>query len=95
MILYFNTNKLLIFHTKPDKQVVSRELRHFILLIFVYYIITVGIVAVIKIFSGEIYSGSLLAGVITMALTYLILFDRLIFISRIRIKDGFTMIYFT
>jgi putative flippase GtrA len=81
MLFYFITNKLLTFNTVHDKNVITREVIQYILLVFVNYILTIMIVTVVSFFTGEIYSGSLLAGVITITLTFFV-FDKLIFVSR-------------
>ena len=78
MIYYFITNKKVIFKTESSSKSTSRELVGFLILLVINYIISVAIVGIVRHFTKEIYSGSLLAGVITITLTYFV-FDRIIF----------------
>jgi putative flippase GtrA len=78
MIYYFITNKKAIFKTDSSAKSTSREVVGFTILLVVNYIISLAIVGIIRHFTKEIYSGSLLAGAVTITLTYFV-FDRIIF----------------
>lgn len=78
MTYYFITNKKAIFKTDSSAKSTSREVIGFIILLLVNYIISLAIVGLVRHFTNEIYSGSLLAGAVTITLTYFV-FDRIIF----------------
>ena len=77
MVFYFVTNKLVVFR-KSGTGTVWRELIEFLPLAAVNYVVTLIIVAIIRRYTGEEYSGSVVAGIVTTALAYLV-FDKLMF----------------
>ncbi|MBD3345166.1 MAG: hypothetical protein GF401_08910 [Chitinivibrionales bacterium] len=80
MSFYFIINKLVIFgRFKSGRS--GREFLQFALVVTVNYFVTRFIVQGIHALTGEVYSGSVLAGVITISLTYLV-FDRIVFKTR-------------
>jgi putative flippase GtrA len=80
MAFYFVTNKLVVFR-KGGSGSLRRELIGFLPLVAVNYGITLIIVAIIRRYTGEEYSGSVVAGIVTTALAYLV-FDNLLFIKK-------------
>ena len=76
MLFYFITNRQMVFH-KQGKGIL-RELFLFICMILTNYALTVLIVARIYRLTNEIFSGSIIAGVATVTITYFI-FNKLIF----------------
>jgi putative flippase GtrA len=80
MACYFITNKKTIFKTDSSAKNTTREITGFIVLLAINYGITLAIVAGVRYFTKEIYSGSLLAGAVTITLTYFV-FDRIIFLT--------------
>lgn len=81
MIYYFITNKKAVFKTDSDTKRTSREAIGFTILLVVNYIISIAIVGIVWHFTKEIYLGSLLAGAITVTLTYFV-FNRIIFKTK-------------
>jgi putative flippase GtrA len=77
MAFYFITNKLVVFR-KRNGGSVWRELIKFLPLATVNYILTLIIVALIRKYTHEEYSGSVVAGLVTTALAYLV-FDKWLF----------------
>lgn len=77
MVFYFTTNKLVVFR-KSDRGTVWRELIGFLPLAAVNYLLTLIIVAFIRRYTHEEYFGSLVAGIVTTALAYVV-FDKLLF----------------
>ncbi|MBN1760261.1 MAG: GtrA family protein [Chitinispirillaceae bacterium] len=77
MAFYFVTNKLVVFK-KNEAGSVWRELIGFLPLAVVNYVLTMIIVAIIRRYTHEEYSGSVVAGIATTALAYLV-FDKLLF----------------
>jgi putative flippase GtrA len=77
MVLYFVINKLAIFRNRASGTV-YRELTGFLPLMVVNYLLTLIIVAAIHRYTNEMYSGSVVAGIVTTAITYLV-FDKLLF----------------
>lgn len=77
MTFYFVTNRLVVFR-KSGSGSLRRELTGFLSLAAVNYVITLSIVAIIRRYTGEEYSGSVVAGIVTTALAYLV-FDKLLF----------------
>jgi putative flippase GtrA len=77
MAVYFLLSKLAVFksHSKAGTR---RELIQFTVVVTVNYFLTQLIVHGIERFTGEVYSGSLVAGVVTISLTYVV-FDRIVF----------------
>lgn len=63
---------------KEKSGAVKREVIQFIILISINYVITLLIVAAVRHYTGEVFSGSIIAGVVTVSLTYLV-FDRILF----------------
>jgi putative flippase GtrA len=80
MVSYFVVNKLVVFRKKTSASV-YRELVEFVPLAVVNYVLTMIIVAIIHRYTHEVYSGSVVAGVVTTALTYLV-FARFLFKKR-------------
>ena len=80
MAFYFVTNKLVVFR-KSEAGSVWRELIGFLPLAVVNYVLTLIIVALIRRYTNEEYSGSIVAGIVTMASAYLV-FDKLLFKKR-------------
>lgn len=78
MIYYFITNKKAIFKTDSSSKSTTREIVGFVILLIVNYLISLAIVGLVRHFTKEIYSGSLLAGAVTITITYFV-FDRIIF----------------
>jgi len=77
MAFYFVTNKLVVFN-KNGSTAVWRELIGFLPLAVVNYVVTLIIVALIRRYTHEEYSGSVVAGIVTTAMAYLV-FDKLLF----------------
>ena len=77
MAFYFVTNKLVVFK-KSKSGSVWRELLGFLPRVVVNYILTLSIVAFIRQFTNEEYSGSLVAGIVTTALAYFV-FEKWLF----------------
>jgi putative flippase GtrA len=80
MAFYFVTNKLVVFK-KSTSGSVWQELLGFLPLVVVNYILTLTIVAIIRQHTNEEYSGSIVAGIVTTALAYLV-FDKLLFRNK-------------
>jgi putative flippase GtrA len=78
MVYYFITNKKAIFKTDPSTSSTKREVVGFIILLLFNYLLSIAIVGIVRHFTKEIYSGSLLAGAVTITLTYFV-FDKIIF----------------
>ena len=77
MALYFVFNKLIVFSKRGRKEFI-RETLQFITLVSINYFLTLLIVTSVSRFTGEPYTGSLLAGIITIFLTWLV-FKRVLF----------------
>lgn len=77
MAFFFVANKLVVFR-KSESGSVWRELIEFLPLTVVNYVVTLIIVAIIRRYTHEEYSGSVVAGILTTALAYLV-FDKLLF----------------
>jgi putative flippase GtrA len=78
MAFYFITNKKAVFKTKNSRKKTLYELGKFIVLLVINYFISILIVAIVHNYTKEVYSGSLLAGAVTITLTYFV-FDKIIF----------------
>jgi putative flippase GtrA len=77
MLVYFVINKFFIFGSR-DRTTAGKELVKFGVVVTVNYIVNQIVVNVMFSFTGEVYSGSIIAGSITIPLSYFV-FDRLIF----------------
>jgi putative flippase GtrA len=77
MVFYFVTNKLVVFR-KNESGSVWRELTGFLPLATINYVITLIIVAFIRRYTNEEYSGSAIAGIVTTVVAYLV-FDKFLF----------------
>ena len=77
MAFYFVANKLLVFK-KNGSESIWREILGFLPLAVVNYILTLIIVAFIRQYTHEEYTGSFVAGVVTAALTYFV-FEKWLF----------------
>jgi len=77
MAFYFVTNKLVVF-SKIVSSNVWLELIGFLPLALFNYIVTLIIVALLRRYTHEEYSGSVVAGIVTTAMAYLV-FDKLLF----------------
>jgi putative flippase GtrA len=77
MAFYFVTNKMIVFK-KTGSGSVWRELFGFLPLAAVNYLLTLIIVAFIRRYTHEEYSGSFVAGIVTTALAYFV-FEKLLF----------------
>ena len=85
MIVYFLLNKFLVF--RSEKQAGSvRELLQFGIVVAINYLITQLIVHGLYRITAEAYSGSVIAGSVTISVSYLV-FDRIIF-GKKRPRDG-------
>jgi putative flippase GtrA len=71
MAFYFTTNKLVVFR-KGKSGSVWREVLGFLPLAAVNYVLTLVIVAIIRQYTNEEYSGSVVAGIVTTALAYFV-----------------------
>lgn len=80
MSFYFVINKLLVFKKKESSSV-WREILGFLPLTAVNYVLTLIIVAIIRHYTNEEYSGSIVAGIVTNALAYLV-FNKWLFKKR-------------
>lgn len=76
MTFYFITNKLVIFRNTAKGAALHKQIWQFAIMIIVNYLITLLLVRSIRTFTGEIYSGSITAGIITTLLAYLV-FNRI------------------
>lgn len=77
MAFYFVTNNFLVF--KNNRQgAVWRKLLGFLPLVAVNYVLTLAIIAFIRQFTHEEYSGSVVAGIVTTALAYFV-FEKWLF----------------
>lgn len=77
MVAYFYVNKLLIFKALQRSRT-GREAAQFTMMIVFNYFITQLIVHAMHSLTGEIYSGSIVAGIVTVSLTYVV-FDKIVF----------------
>lgn len=77
MLAYFLVSKYVVF-TGAAKPNAPRELAQFVIVVVVNYVLTQMIVLGMRRLTGEVYSGSLVAGAVTVTLSYLI-FDRIVF----------------
>ncbi|MBD3419107.1 MAG: hypothetical protein GF398_03210 [Chitinivibrionales bacterium] len=77
MLVYFIASKLYIFKSMCRSST-RRELAQFALVVTVNYFITLLTVRSIYVFTGEVYSGSLVAGIVTISVSYVV-FDKIIF----------------
>ena len=77
MIVYFIINKLFIFGS-TQRAGTGKQIVQFVVVISVNYSLTLIIVNVMHGITGEVYSGSIIAGVVTISGSYFV-FDRLIF----------------
>jgi putative flippase GtrA len=71
MFFYFVTNKFLVFRKNAPGSV-WREILGFLPLTVVNYVLTLIIVAIIRHYTNEEYSGSVVAGIVTNVLAYLV-----------------------
>jgi putative flippase GtrA len=78
MTYYFIFNKRAIFKTESTSRTNRNEIVSFAVLLIINYLITVLIVGIISHFTKENYSGSLVAGILTITLTYFV-FEKIIF----------------
>jgi putative flippase GtrA len=77
MSFYFIANKLVVFRKlSPGK--LKKELFQYIIVAIVNYLITVAIVKSLYLFTQEAFSGTILAGIVTVSMTYFI-FDNVLF----------------
>ncbi|MBD3320866.1 MAG: hypothetical protein GF350_07215, partial [Chitinivibrionales bacterium] len=76
-LFYFVINKIIIFRSTAYSAT-GRELVQFVSIVVINYLLTQVIVQAIHSLTGEIYSGSVVAGVITIFFTYIV-FDRIVF----------------
>lgn len=77
MFVYFIISKLFIFKS-TDRSQSGRELLQFGTVVTINYFLTQLIVQGIHALTGEVYSGSFIAGVVTISLSYIV-FDRIVF----------------
>jgi putative flippase GtrA len=82
MTYYFIINKKTIFKTDSSAKNTSREVAGFTALLVINYIISIVIVGIVRHFTKEIYSGSFLAGAVTITVTYFV-FDKIIFKKKV------------
>ena len=80
MVFYFISNKLVVFKKSAADGALGREIFQFAIVSIVNYLLTLLIVWLFKRVTGEIYSGSVVAGIVTTILAYLV-FNR-IFIKK-------------
>ena len=78
MVFYFITNKKAVFKTVNNRKKTTYEVIKFLVLLVINYLISLLIVGIIHHYTNEVYSGSLLAGAVTITLTYFV-FDKIIF----------------
>lgn len=78
MIFYFITNKKAVFKTINNRTKTMYELIKFSILLIINYLLSLLIVGVTYHYTKEVYTGSLLAGAVTITLTYFV-FDKIIF----------------
>ncbi len=77
MAFYFLTNKIAVFqHRKTGSE--KREVLQFIILVTINYLLTLGMVSAVEALKGGVYLGSVIAGVVTVTLTFFV-FDRILF----------------
>jgi len=76
MAFYFVTNKLIVFKTVSKEKHLNRQIGQFLIMICFNYGITLLLVWSIKKITGEIYTGSVVAGLVTTLLAYLV-FERI------------------
>lgn len=77
MTFYFLSNKTVVFKKKDShKKDLFKQLLQFSIMIICNFFITLFMVWFIQIFTGEVYSGSVAAGITTTILAYLV-FDRI------------------
>ncbi len=73
MCFYFLTNKIFVFKKREfHKKALFREIFHFTILITINFLITLFLVWVFLQFTGEVYSGSIAAGIVTTLLAYFV-----------------------
>ncbi len=80
MLVYFLLSKLAVFKS-PSRTTAGREFVQFTIIVTVNYFLTQLIVHGIEALTGNVYLGSVVAGVVTISLTYM-LFDRVVFRRR-------------
>lgn len=73
MVFYFVTNKLAIFKSAAKSANLYRQIGQFLVMVVINYAITLFLVWAIKKFTGEVYSGSVAAGIVTTLLAYFVL----------------------
>lgn len=77
MSCYFMINKFVVFRIS-DPGRLRKELLQFIIVAIVNYLITIAIVKSIYLFTKEAFSGTIIAGFVTIAMTYFV-FDNVLF----------------
>ncbi|MBD3242994.1 MAG: hypothetical protein GF331_20545 [Chitinivibrionales bacterium] len=80
MLVYFLLSKLAVFKS-PSGSTAGRELAQFAVIVTVNYFLTQLIVLGVEALTRNVYLGSVVAGVVTISLTY-VLFDRVVFQKR-------------
>lgn len=77
MSFYFVANKFLVFRKlSPGK--LRKELLQFIAVAIINYLITIVVVKSVYLFTKEAFSGTILAGFVTVTMTYFV-FDNVLF----------------
>ncbi len=71
-IFYFVSNKLVVFRDAPSTSSLMVQIGQFAIVVLVNYAITISLVWAFKYFTGEVYSGSVAAGIVTTILAYLV-----------------------
>lgn len=73
MCFYFLTNKLFVFKkADSQKKIHFKEILHFSILITFNFLVTVFLVWLVMKFTGEVYTGSVVAGIVTTLLAYFV-----------------------
>lgn len=72
MSFYFLINKLLIFQKTVEIHRLSPQILKFAVMLIVNYLITYFLVWLFERYTGEVFSGSIAAGIVTTLIAYLV-----------------------
>jgi len=82
MAFYFASNRFIVFCGSAEREIL-RQIRRFSVMAVINYLVTVAAVYFVKKYHGNVYTGSIIAGILTTFIAYFI-FDRIIFNNRKR-----------